>query len=101
MATTGLRLVDLSQTAEGANATKRCGGEKKRREGEEKVKKFRQHFPSSERQKEGARQRGVESPTHLLTVAAAEVVTVHAPPAITFLQALHSQIPTAVRFTES
>ena len=39
--------------------------------------------------------------THLRTVAAAVVETVHAPPATVFLQALHSQIPTAVRLTES
>jgi len=38
---------------------------------------------------------------HLRTVAAAVVETVHAPPAMTFLQALHFQIPTAVRLTES
>jgi hypothetical protein len=39
--------------------------------------------------------------THLRTVAAAVVETVHAPPAIVFLQALQCQIPTAVLFTES
>ena len=39
--------------------------------------------------------------THLRTVAAAVVETVHAPPAITFLHELHFQIPTAWRFTES
>lgn len=39
--------------------------------------------------------------THLRTVAAAVVETVHAPPAMTFLHELHFQIPTAWRFTES
>jgi hypothetical protein len=39
--------------------------------------------------------------THLRTVAAAVVDTVHAPPAIVFLQELQCQMPTAVRFTES
>lgn len=39
--------------------------------------------------------------THLRTVAAAVVETVHAPPAMTFLQELHFQIPTAWRLTES
>ena len=34
-------------------------------------------------------------------MAAAVVETVHAPPAIVFLQALQCQIPTAVLFTES
>jgi hypothetical protein len=34
---------------------------------------------------------------HLRTVTAAVVLTVQAPPAITFLHALHSQIPTFVR----
>lgn len=38
---------------------------------------------------------------YLRTVAAAVVETVHAPPAMTFLHALHFQMPTAVRFTES
>ncbi len=42
-----------------------------------------------------------KNPTHLRTVAAAVVVTVHAPPAIVFLHALQCQIPTAVLFTES
>lgn len=37
----------------------------------------------------------------LRTVAAAVVVTVHAPPAMVFLQALQFQIPTADLFTES
>jgi hypothetical protein len=36
-----------------------------------------------------------------LTVAAAVVPTVHAPPAIVFLHPLQCQIPTAVLFTES
>jgi hypothetical protein len=39
--------------------------------------------------------------THLRTVAAAVVDTVHAPPAITFLHELQFQMPTAVRLTES
>lgn len=39
--------------------------------------------------------------TYLRTVAAAVVVTVHAPPATVFLHALQFQIPTAVLFTES
>ena len=39
--------------------------------------------------------------THLRTVAAAVVETVHAPPAMTFLHELHFQMPTATRFTES
>lgn len=39
--------------------------------------------------------------THLRTVAAAVVETVHAPPAVVFLQALQCQMPTAVRLTES
>lgn len=38
---------------------------------------------------------GDEDKTHLRTVAAAVVETVHAPPAMTFRQALHFQIPTA------
>lgn len=38
---------------------------------------------------------------HLLTVAAAVVETVQAPPAVVFLQALQCQMPTAVRLTES
>lgn len=37
----------------------------------------------------------------LRTVAAAVVLTVHAPPAMTFLHERHFQMPTAVRFTES
>ena len=45
MATTGLSLVDLSQTADGANATKRDGVQKVEKKEEEKVRKFRQHFP--------------------------------------------------------
>jgi hypothetical protein len=39
--------------------------------------------------------------THLRTVAAAVVDTVHAPPAIVFLHALQFQMPTAERFTLS
>ena len=42
-----------------------------------------------------------QNKTNLRTVAAAVVDTVHAPPAITFLHERHSQIPTAVRLTES
>jgi hypothetical protein len=45
--------------------------------------------------------RGKERRTHLLTVAAAVVETVQAPPAVVFLHALQCQIPTAVRLTES
>lgn len=41
------------------------------------------------------------SPTHLRTVAAAVVDTVHAPPAMIFLHDKHPQIPTALRLTES
>lgn len=43
----------------------------------------------------------IEFDTHDRTVAAAVVDKAQAPPAMTFLQALHSQIPTAVLFTES
>lgn len=39
--------------------------------------------------------------TVLRTVAAAVVVTVQAPPAMTFLHELQFQMPTAVRLTES
>lgn len=39
--------------------------------------------------------------THLRTVAAAVVETVHAPPAMTFLQDEQFQIPTADRLTVS
>jgi hypothetical protein len=39
--------------------------------------------------------------THLRTVAAAVVERVHAPPAMTFLQERHSQMPTALRLTLS
>lgn len=42
-----------------------------------------------------------ERRTYLRTVAAAVVFIDQAPPATTFLQALQSQIPTAVRFTVS
>ena len=38
---------------------------------------------------------------YLRTVAAAVVETVHAPPATVFWHALHFQMPTAWRFTES
>jgi hypothetical protein len=43
----------------------------------------------------------VRKQTYLRTVAAAVVLTFHAPPAMTLLQDLHSQMPTALRFTES
>ena len=42
-----------------------------------------------------------ETETYDRTVAAAEVLSVQAPPAMTFLQARHSQMPTALRLTES
>ena len=42
-----------------------------------------------------------ESIAYLRTVAAAVVETVHAPPATVFWHALHFQMPTAWRFTES
>lgn len=41
------------------------------------------------------------SMTHDRTVAAAVVERAHAPPAMTLLHALHSQMPTLVRLTES
>lgn len=39
--------------------------------------------------------------THLLTAVAAGVATVHAPPAVVFLQPLQCQMPTAVLLTVS
>lgn len=48
-----------------------------------------------------ARHRNRTLCTHDRTVAAAEVLSVHAPPAMTFLQARHSQMPTDWRLTES
>lgn len=52
----------------------------------------------SAKEREGEKE---ASETHLRTVAAAVVETVHAPPAVVFLQALQCQMPTAVRLTES